>query len=135
MRKRNKYPKRQPSEKFGAYLRWLREKNTELSQAEAARQLGLSRQELNYYEKATRVPPYPLLIRLAHLYHVATAEVLERAYWPQLVLLPLIAIIDPEQLPRDLIEELEKGLDAKERQELTQYIEELLCRRVAANRS
>ena len=121
--------KRQPSEKFGAYLRWLREENTELCQAAAARQLGLSRQELNYYEKGTRMPSYPLLIRLAHLYHVATAEVLERAYWPQLILLPLIAIIEPEQLSRDLIEELERGLEEEERREITRHIEELLRKR------
>lgn len=95
----------------------------------------MRRQELNYYEKGDRAPSDSLLMNLAHLYHIPTAEVLERAYWPQLVLLPLIAIIDPEQLPRDLIEELEKGLDAEERQELTQYIEELLLRRATANRS
>lgn len=121
--------KRQPSGKFGAYLRRLREHNTEFNQAEAAGLLSLTRQELNYYEIGTRVPSDPLLIRLAHLYHVATAEVLERAYWPQLVLLPLIAIIDPEQLSKDLIEELEKGLKEQERKEITQHIEELLQRR------
>ncbi len=129
MRKPKRYPKRQPSEKFGAYLERLRKEKTELSQAEAARQLGLRRQELNFYEKGTRVPPYPLLIRLAHLYHVATAEVLERAYWPQLILLPLIAIVDPEQLSRDLIEELERGLEEEERREITRHIEELLRKR------
>ena len=75
------------------------------------------------------MPSDTILIRLAHLYHMATAEILERAYWPQLVLLPLIAIIDPDQLSRDLIEELEKGLKEKERKEITQHIEELLHRR------
>ena len=120
---------------FGAYLRGLRERNMPFSQAEAARRLGLTRQELNYYEKGTRVPPDSLLIHLAHLYHRPTAEVLERAYWPQLVLLPLIAIIDPGQLSRDLIEELEKGLEGEERKEITRHIEELLLRRATANRS
>ena len=132
MRKTKTNPKRQPSEKFGAYLRRLREENTELSQAEAARQLGLTRQELNYYENGTRMPSDPLLMRLAHLYHMPTAEVLERAYWPQLVLLPLIAIIDTEHLSRDLIEELEKGLEEEERKEITRHIEELLQRRSMA---
>lgn len=125
--------KRQPSKKFGEYLSWLREHNTELNQAEAARSLDLkNRQELNFYEKGTRVPPHHLLVRLANLYHVATAEVLERAYWPQLVLLPLIAIIDPEQLSKDLIEELEKGLKEQERKEITRHIEDLLQRRSIA---
>ena len=135
MKQSKRYLKRRPSAQFGAYLKELRGNRTSFSQAEAARRLGLRRQELNYYEKGDRAPSDSLLMNLAHLYHIPTAEVLERAYWPQLVLLPLIAIIDPEQLPRDLIEELEKGLDAEERQELTQYIEELLLRRATANRS
>lgn len=129
MKKTKRNPKRQPSEKLGAYLRWLRQENTEWNQAEAAKQLGMTRQELNYYEKGTRRPSDPLLTRLAHLYHVATAEVLERAYWPQLVLLPLIAIVDPEQLSRSLIEELEKGLKEGERKEITRHIDKILRRR------
>ncbi|GAH49266.1 unnamed protein product [marine sediment metagenome] len=75
------------------------------------------------------MPSYPLLIRLAHLYHVPTAEVLETAYWPQLVLIPLIAIIDPEHISKDLIKELEKGLEEKERSEITRHIEKLLVKR------
>lgn len=120
------YSKRKPSPEFGAYLKRLREHNTDYIQAEAARQLEISRQELNFYEKGTRVPSYPLLLRIAHLYHRPTAEVLERAYWPQLVLLPLIAIVDPEQLSRDLIEELEKGLQDDERRKITKHIKKLL---------
>jgi len=136
MRQLKRYSKRRPSVQFGAYLRELRENRTSLSQAEAARQLGLKRrQDLNYYEKGDRAPSDSLLMNLAHLYHVPTAEVLERAYWPQLVLLPLIAIIDPEQLPRDFIEELEKGLEEEERIEITRHIKELLLRRATANRS
>lgn len=126
------YSKRKLSPGFGEYLRRLREDNTEYIQAEAARQLEISRQELNYYEKGARVPSYPMLLRIAHLYHRPTAEVLERAYWPQLVLLPLVAIVDPEQLSRDLIEELEKGLQDDERREITQRIKKLLRRRVIA---
>ena len=75
------------------------------------------------------MPPDSLLMNIAHIYHVATGEILERAYWPQLILLPLIAIINPEQLPKDLIEELEKGLKEEERRKITQYIEKLLLRR------
>jgi len=123
------YSKQKPSEKFGAYLRSLREERAKLDQAEAARKLDLKRQQLNQYEQGTRVTPYPILIRLAHLYRVATAEVLEKAYWPQLVLLPLIAIVDPEQLSKDLIEELEKGLKEKERSEITRHIKKLLRNR------
>lgn len=122
--------KRGLSPEFGAYLKRLRENNTDYIQAEAARQLDVSRQELNFYEKGTRVPSYPLLLRIAHLYHCPTAEVLERAYWPQLVLLPLIAIVDPEQLSRDLIEELEKGLQDDEKRKITKLVKKLLRERV-----
>jgi DNA-binding XRE family transcriptional regulator len=124
-----KKQRRQASKQFGAYLTRLREDNTDYIQAEAARQLEISRQELNFYEKGTRAPSYPLLLRIAHLYHRPTAEVLERAYWPQLVLLPLIAIVDPEQLSRDLIEELEKGLQDDEKRKITKLVKKLLCGR------
>jgi transcriptional regulator with XRE-family HTH domain len=126
------YSKRKISTEFGAYLKRLREDYTEYIQAEAARQLEISRQELSYYEKGARMPSYPMLLRIARLYHRPTAEVLETAYWPQLVLLPLIAIIDPGQLPRDLIEELEKGLQDGERRKITQHIKKLLRRRAIA---
>ncbi|MCX6008401.1 MAG: helix-turn-helix transcriptional regulator [Chloroflexi bacterium] len=124
------YTKRQPSAKFGRYLRQLREQRTELSQSETAKQLGITRQELNYYENGTRTPKDPLLLRLAHLYHVATAEIMEKAYWPQLVLLPLIAIINPEQLSKDYIDEIEKGLQEDERRKITKFIEDLIRQRV-----
>ena len=129
MRKPKRNSERRPYEKFGAYIRSIRVDNTEFSQAEVARRIGLSRQEINYYEQGTRMPADAILIRLARLYHVATAEILEIAYWPQLVLLPLIAIIEPEKLSRDLIEELEKGLEVEERKEITRHIEKLLNRR------
>lgn len=132
MRKEKRSLKKRPYEKFGRYLQGLRQDYTELNQSEAAERLGLkNKQELNQYENGWRMPPDSLLVRLAHLYHKPTAEVLERAYWPQLILLPLIAIIDPEKLPRDFIDEIEKGLKHSERIEITQHIEVLLRRRVA----
>jgi len=75
-----------PSKEFGAYLRGLREQNTDLSQAEAARRVGLSPEQLNYFEQGTRAPRDPPLIKLAQLYHVSPQEVLRRAYWPQFIL-------------------------------------------------
>ena len=135
MRQLKRYSKRRPSAQFGAYLRELRENRTSFNLSEAARKLGLKRQGLFNYEKGKRMPSDSLLMNLAHLYRIATGEVLEKAYWPQLILLPLIAIIDPEQLPRDFIEELEKGLEEEERREITRHIEELLLRRATANKS
>lgn len=119
----------QRSEGFGAYLRTLRKQNN-LSMAEAARRLGLkNRQRLWHYESGRTVPSGPLLIKLAQLYKVRPDEVLKRAYWPQLILLPLISIINPEQLPEDLVEKLvEDGLKEEGRRDLTQQIEKLLRR-------
>jgi len=124
---RSKKSFRQPgSEAFGEYLTSLRKRRTSLNQSQAAQRLGLSRQHLRHYEEGRTIPPDPLLIKIAQLYHVPPDEVLRKAYWPQLVLLPLVAIVEPLELPEHLIEELEKGLDEAERQQLTQYIEELL---------
>jgi transcriptional regulator with XRE-family HTH domain len=121
-----------PSKEFGKYLRGLRIQNTELSQAEAARRVGLKPGQLNYIERGERAPNDILpLIKLAQLYHVSPDEIIRRAYWPQLLLLPLVAIIEPQELTSDLIEELQKGLEDNERQDLTKYIEKLLCKRSA----
>lgn len=128
-----RFLRREPSADFGQYLRELRVENTKLKKAEAARQLGLSPQQLHYYEKGRTSPPDPVLIKLARLYHVPPDQVLRRAYWPQLILLPLVSILDPDQLSSALIEALEKGLEASERRELTQFIEDLLRRRLATN--
>jgi transcriptional regulator with XRE-family HTH domain len=128
-----KSAKKPLSKNIGPYLRQIRE-NTEFSQAWVAEKLGLKRQELNYYEQGTRIPSEGLLVRLAHLYRVPTGEVLERAYWPQLVLLPLIAIVEPEKLSREMIDELEKGLKEEERKEMTSFVERLLQRRTIVKR-
>ncbi|MBA7656213.1 hypothetical protein ES703_64128 [subsurface metagenome] len=130
MSRSKRYYKLTPSKEFGDYLRGLREQNGKLSQAEAARRVGLRPEQLNYLEQGIRAPNETLpLIKLAQLYHVAPDEILRRAYWPQLLLLPLISIIEPEKLTSDLIEELQKGLEIEERRELTQHIEELLSKR------
>ena len=133
MKSSKRSAKRHPKKGFGEHLQRLRQNNTDFRQAEAARRLNISRQELSYYEKDIRMPSDALLMNIAHLYHVATAELLETAYWPQLILLPLIALIEPEQLSRDLIEEIERGLKENERKVLTIYIKKLLRRRVAQN--
>lgn len=123
--------KLQPSKDFGKYLAQLRKANTNLSQAKAARQIGLSPEQLNYYERGERAPHDATLIRLAQLYHISPEVVLAEAHWPQLVFLPLIAIIDPEQLSSlDYVKEIERGLEEKERKEITEHINNLLKKRV-----
>lgn len=128
-------PKRNPQRKrteFGAYLTNLRQDRTELHTAAAAKELGFkNRQQLDHYETGRVKPSDSILINIARLYRVSPDEVLRMAHWPQLILLPIISIIEPEQLSNDLIEEIEKGLERAERQELTRYIEELLRKRAA----
>lgn len=127
-------PKRNPNRlrtKFGAYLVNLRIQNTGLSTSAASLRLGLrGRQQLDHYEIGRTVPSLLILIRLAELYKVPREEVIARAYWPQLILLPITALIEPDQLPDDLVEEIEKGLEESERRELTEFIESLLRRRL-----
>ncbi len=120
-----KNPQRERTE-FGRYLTSLRER-IGLGTAVAAREMGLKdRQQLDHYETGRTMPSDSILIKMAQLYRVHPDELLRKAHWPQLILLPLVSIIDPEQLPEDLIKEIEKGLNKAERQKLTEYIEELL---------
>jgi hypothetical protein len=127
-------PKRNPDRKrskFGIYLMNLRLSRS-LGGASAARELKFkNRQQLDAYETGKVKPSDSVLIEMAKLYHVSPDVVLREAHWPQLVLLPLVSIIDPEQLSSEIIHEIEKGLEKIERQELTHYIEELLHKRPA----
>lgn len=126
-------PKKNPQRKrtgFGAYLKSLREEKSKLGTAAAAKELGFKeRQQLDNYETGRTMPSDSILIRIAQLYRVHPDEVLRRAHWPQLILIPLVSIIDPEQFTRGLIEEVEKGFEKAERQELTVYIKRLLRER------
>jgi transcriptional regulator with XRE-family HTH domain len=127
-------PKINPQRKrtpFGAYLTELRLQKTTLGTAAAARALRFKdRQKLDNYETGRTKPDDSTLIKMAQLYRVPPEDVLRRAHWPQLILLPLTSVINPEKLSERLIEELEKGLEEKERLELTSFIEELLSKRI-----
>lgn len=126
-------PKKNPHRKrteFGAYLTGLRKERAKLSAAQAARDLEFNnRQRLYNYEIGPTIPPDSVLIKMARLYRVAPDEILRRAHWPQLIILPLVSIIDPEQLTKDIIQEIEQGLQRAERQKLTQYIAEIIQER------
>jgi transcriptional regulator with XRE-family HTH domain len=126
-----KNPQRERTE-FGVYLTRLRMEKTNLSTAKAAEELGLkNRQQLDHYETGRTMPPDSILIKMAQLYRVNPDEVLRKAHWPQLILIPLVSIIDPEQFTKDLIEEVEKGFEKAEREEVTRFIRDLLGRRMA----
>lgn len=122
---------------FGRYILELRE-NAGLDPKEVLKKLGLRyRYLLDDLETGRKNPTYPILLKMAHLYNVPLDVILRKAYWPQLILLPLDLLIDLEQLDRlsseDLIVQIEKGLSESEREELTQFIEDLLCKRIPVN--
>ena len=131
-------PKKNPDRKrtcFGAYITGLREEKTTLSVAKAAEALELnSRQRLDNWEVGPGIPPDSILIKMAQLYGVAPEEMIRRAYWPQLVLLPLISILDPQQLTEEVIREIEQGLRTAERQKLSRFITGIIQERKSASR-
>lgn len=132
-------PKKNPQRlktKFGAYLTYLREHKAHIGMAEAARELGFrTRQQLANYESGRTTPSYVTLLKLAQLYNVSLDEILRRAYWPQLILLPIDFIINVDELSsEDVLAEIKNGLDAAERKKLTQFIEKLLRERSALKR-
>ena len=126
-------PKTNPTRKrtpFGDYLTSLRKDRTEMNLAQAATELGLkSRQLLDSYETGEVKPPDSILITMAQLYRIHPDEILRKAHWPQLILLPLVSIIDWEQLTDEMLREIENGLGKTEREQLTQYLMELLSGR------
>lgn len=123
---------RKPSTEFGDCLKQWRDE-AQLTLEEAASKLGFKCKKpeayLSQIERGHKPIPDEVLVNVARVYHVSPDKVLGKAYWPQLILLPLIAIVDPEQLPKDHIEELQKGLKEEERREITQRIEKLLISR------
>lgn len=111
---------------FGLYLRGLRE-DRGLTQTKIGCAIGITGGEVSLIESGQRPISDESLIRLAEKYGVLLGEMLRKKYWPQLILLPLISIINPEQLPKDLVEELVKGgLKEEGRREITQQLEKLL---------
>jgi len=115
---------------FGRYLRDLRERpGKKKTQIEVEGHLDIKSGCLSLIESGDRLVSDGLLVELAKEYDVPPDGVLRERYWPQLFLLSLVAIIDPKQLSRELIEELEKGFEEAERRDFTRYIAVLLHRR------
>jgi len=120
---------------FGKYLLGLRTK-AELGPTEAYKKLGLKgRHILDDYEIGKVTPRYPTLLRMSQVYHAPLDDILRKAYWPQLILLPLDFFINLDQLDplttENLITQIEEGLSEFERKELTKFVEGLLCKRGA----
>lgn len=109
---------------FGSYLKDLIKKRWKW-QKEAAADLDIHPEQLSDIVRGKRPAPDHLLIRLAEKCDVPLEEILMRKYWPQLPL--LTGIVEPAELPRDLIKEL----DPQELEEVTRYAAFLLLRRRA----
>jgi len=131
---------RKPSPEFGAYLqKWRKDAN--LNQDEAARRLGIESKNpgayLSQIEHGDKPLPDAALLKIPQAYDVPPEEVLRRAYWPQLTLFLLTAIMEPTELPKaieEYLEELENALDEEELRELTRYAAFLFLSRHVANR-
>jgi len=125
---------RKPSKEFGDWLKTWREAR-HLTQEAAATLLGIPGKNpaahLSLIESGERALPDDVLPKVSEVYDIHPDEVLRRAYWPQLVLLPLIAIVDMRRVTKDIIDAMEKGFKDAERQELTEKIKEILDRRNA----
>ena len=109
---------------FGSYLKDLQKKRWK-RQKEAAAELNISPEQFSDILRGKRLAPDHLLIRLAEKCDVPLEEILMRKYWPQLPL--LTGIVEPAELPRDLMKEL----DPQEVEEVTRYAAFLLLRRRA----
>jgi transcriptional regulator with XRE-family HTH domain len=128
---------RKPSKEFGECLKTWRVKRG-LSQEQAARCLGIAGVDpaayLSLIESGQKALPDDVLPKVSEVYDIHPDEVLRRSYWPQLVLLPLFAIVDMKQVTNDIIDAMEKGFRDAERRELTEKIKEILSRRNAPTR-
>jgi len=107
---------------FGRYLRKLRGRR---KQKEVAAKLGLKPEQLSMIETGKRAANEKQLITLAVEYSVPLEQILRKKYSPQLSL--LTGIIEPAELARDLISEL----DSKDQEEVTRYAAFLLLKRSA----
>ena len=132
---------RKPSKDFGDYLRkWREDANLKLEEAASLLGLECKRAEgyLSQIETGKKAIPEAILLNVPRVYKVPAEEVLRRAYWPQLPLDLLTAIMEPAELSKsieDFLEEIEKKLEEKEKRELTRYAALILLRReIAAER-
>lgn len=135
MGSRRKHYGREASQEFGTHLTNWR-KNAKLKLKEAAYLLGLGGKSpgcyLSQIEHGRKPIPEAALLNVPRVYNVPAEEVLRRAYWPQLCLSLLTAIMEPTALPRgieDYLEELERELEEQEKRELTRYAAFLVLRR------
>lgn len=126
---------RKASKEFGEYLTKWRE-DADLTLEQAAPLLGIECKHpegyLSQVETGQRPIPETALLNVPKVYKVQPEEVLRRAYWPQMYLSLLTAIMEPTELSKgieDFLEELEKELEENEKRELTRYAAFLLLRR------
>ena len=138
MTPKRKHYGRKPSKDFGDRLKEWRA-NAHLTLAQAATKLGIMSKSpegyLSQIEAGDKPIPEAILLNIPKAYNVPAEEVLRRAYWPQLPLPLLTAIMEPTELPKGIenfLEELERQLKEYEVRELTRYAAFLLLKRYLA---
>ena len=134
-KQRHRHYGRKASKQFGECLKKWRDE-ADLTLEEAAQRLGIECKSpggyLSQIETGKKPIPEAALLNVPKVFKVPAEEVLRRAYWPQLHLSLLTAIMEPTELPKgieDYLEDLEKELEETEKRELTRYAAFLLLRR------
>ena len=132
--RRNHYG-RKPSKEFGEWLKQCR-KDALLTLEDAAKRLGITSKKPGSYltmiEKGQRAIPDAVLLNVSAVYNVSQEEVLQKAYWLQLALPMLTAVVELSALAKGTDEHfknLREILSDEDKIELTRYAAFLIHRK------
>jgi transcriptional regulator with XRE-family HTH domain len=132
--RRNHYG-RKPSKEFGEWLKQCR-KDASLTLEDAAKRLGITSKKPGSYltmiEKGQRAIPDAALLNVHAVYNLSQEEVLRRAYWPQLPLPMLTAVMELSvltKLDNEHFGDLGEILNDEDKVELTRYAAFLIQRK------
>lgn len=137
MARKHSHYGRKISDDFRTHLKsWRTRDEVKLTQAEAAPQLGLkckcAAAYLSQIETGKKPVPEVVLLNVSKVYNIPEEEVLRQAYWPQLHLPFLTAMMGTNVLweeIEDYLKELETEFKEEEKREILQYATFLLLRR------
>lgn len=129
MKKKRRNYGRVKSTAFGAKLReWRKRSGIAFTQDKAARKLGIKCKNpaayLSQIETGSKPIPDAVLLNVPRVYKVPEEEVLRQAYSPQLHFPFFAAMLENEQLWKDIknyLKGLKLELNEKEKQEILNY--------------
>ena len=132
--RRNHYG-RKPSIEFGEWLKQCR-KDASLTLEDAAKRLGITSKKPGSYltmiEKGQRAIPDAVLLNVPAVYKVSHEEVLQKAYWLQLPLPILTAVVELSaftKVTEEHFENLGEILNEEDKAELIRYVTFLIQRK------